>query len=247
VKVLSSSQAIRTILLRLEADDQLPESLAIGLEVEGVKAGWIRASGVLANVEVRAGDDVRKVAGLVMAVNVESVAYGGDELVLRGVFSRDTGASIETFAGEIVRARVVTLDALITVLDAAAVTPPPPVKKAAPPPTPAWTGAMDASARSPEPSPRPQPVLGPRTDPMPVPPPKIRKPDTDVDQAFPEAGDIVEHFAFGKCEVIKSDGDRLHVKLARDGRIREIALEMLKVVPIDPAEGHNRFRLDRRL
>ena len=55
----------------------------------------------------------------------------------------------------------------------------------------------------------------------------------DADQVFPEPGDEVQHFAFGKCEVLRSDGDRLHLKVGKDGRIREIALEMLKVTLLD--------------
>ena len=65
---------------------------------------------------------------------------------------------------------------------------------------------------------------------------------------FPQAGDMVEHFAFGTCEVIKSDGDRLHLKVHKDGRIREIALQMLKVARLDDsAEGRRRFKLERRM
>jgi hypothetical protein len=232
-------------LLRLEDSDLLPEALAIGLEVEGITAGWLRASGVVADLEIRAGEDIRRVAGPVMAATIESSIVGGrDSIVLRGVFSRDSGASIETFAGELVRARVLTLDVVVTALEEGTVTAPPPERKA-PAPAPAWSAAVDASARLPEPSPKPQAVLT-RTDPMPV-PPKIRRPETDSDQPFPEAGDVVEHFAFGRCEVIKSDGDRLHVKLARDGRIREIALEMLKVSTMEPVDGRKHFRLDRKL
>ncbi|MGH7284345.1 MAG: hypothetical protein ACRELY_22690, partial [Polyangiaceae bacterium] len=70
----------------------------------------------------------------------------------------------------------------------------------------------------------------------------------EEDIVFPEAGDIVEHFAFGRCEVLKSDGDRLHLKVGKDGRIREIALEMLRVSPLDSnEEGRKRFKLDRKL
>ncbi len=242
--VTSSNGAGRTILLRLEDNDVLPEAIAVALEVEGISAGWLRASGAVTDLEVRAGDAIRRVSGPVMATTIESSIVGGrDSIVLRGVFTRDSGASIETFAGELVRARVLSVDVLVTALEEGAVVaerkPQPPV------PAPAWSAAVDASARSPEPSPKPQPVLA-RTDPMPV-PPKIRRAETDVDQPFPEAGDVVEHFAFGRCEVIKSDGDRLHVKLARDGRIREIALEMLKVIPMDAVDGHKRYRLDRKV
>ena len=59
----------------------------------------------------------------------------------------------------------------------------------------------------------------------------------------------MQHFAFGKCEVMKSDGDRLHLRVGKEGRVREIALEMLRVVPLDadPTVRPRHFRLDRRL
>ena len=80
-------------------------------------------------------------------------------------------------------------------------------------------------------------------------PPKPVRPQRDDahDSVFPEAGDEVEHFAFGRCEVLKSDGDRLHLKVGKDGRIREIALEMLRVKALPEEGGKRRFRLDRRM
>ena len=73
--------------------------------------------------------------------------------------------------------------------------------------------------------------------------------ESEEDEIYPEPGDLVEHFAFGRCEVLKSDGDRLHVRLGKDQRIKEIALEMLKVTPLPPVEGASgkHYRLDRRL
>jgi hypothetical protein len=49
--------------------------------------------------------------------------------------------------------------------------------------------------------------------------------------------------------VVKSDGDRLHVRLGKDGRIKEIALEMLKVMSLPPVEGAagKHYRLDRKM
>ena len=67
------------------------------------------------------------------------------------------------------------------------------------------------------------------------------------ESAPPEPGDAVEHFAFGRADVVKSDGDRLHLKVHKDGRIREIALEMLKVTPLESSGLNRRFRLDRKL
>jgi hypothetical protein len=58
----------------------------------------------------------------------------------------------------------------------------------------------------------------------------------------------VEHFAFGVGEVLRTDGDRLHLRVGKEGRIREIALEMLRVSPLPPTEdGKRRFKLERRI
>ena len=69
------------------------------------------------------------------------------------------------------------------------------------------------------------------------------------DEPVPEPGDIVEHFAFGRCEVVKSDGDRLHVRLGKDQRIKEIALEMLRVSSLPAEEGQTtkHWKLARKL
>ena len=80
---------------------------------------------------------------------------------------------------------------------------------------------------------------------MPAP---MRRPGIDLDTLAPETGDSVDHFAFGPAEVVKSDGDRLHIKVQKDQRIREIALEMLKVSALPPSDdGRRRFRLERRM
>ncbi len=73
-------------------------------------------------------------------------------------------------------------------------------------------------------------------------------PETE-DDPVPEPGDTVEHFAFGRCEVLKSEDDRLHVRLSKDQRIKEIALEMLKVSPLPSDEGQTtrHWRLARKL
>ncbi|MBX3223731.1 MAG: hypothetical protein KF795_24675 [Labilithrix sp.] len=77
----------------------------------------------------------------------------------------------------------------------------------------------------------------------------VRPKVEEEEQTYPDAGDVVEHFAFGRCEVVKSDGDRLHLRLGKDGRVKEIALEMLRVTPLPPVEGAtgNHFKLDRKL
>jgi hypothetical protein len=70
----------------------------------------------------------------------------------------------------------------------------------------------------------------------------------EVDGPVPEAGDVVDHFAFGRCDVLKSDGDRLHLRIHKDARIREIALEMLRVILLsEEDERPRRFKLERRI
>ena len=51
-----------------------------------------------------------------------------------------------------------------------------------------------------------------------MPRPPARPVSTD-EELFPEAGELADHFAFGRCEIIKIDGDRLHLKIPRDGVI----------------------------
>jgi predicted DNA-binding protein with PD1-like motif len=128
---------------------------------------------------------------------------------------------------------------------AAIAAPPPPAPPSAPAlPTAGWSDAIAASTEQEQAR---QPVnrgaLGGAIPARPV------RPQATIDEAMiPEAGDIVEHFAFGRAEVVKSDGDRLHLRVGgKDGRIREIALEMLKVSPLSSDGPHRRWRLDRKM
>lgn len=117
---------------------------------------------------------------------------------------------------------------------------------------------VERAARAPEPprppagqaagSPRPSPTFSPMNQAMPR---RIARPATaeTEDDPVPEPGDVVEHFAFGRCEVIKTEGDRLHVRLGKDQRIKEIALEMLKVTALPLPEGQTSryWKLARKL
>jgi len=71
-------------------------------------------------------------------------------------------------------------------------------------------------------------------------------PDTSVEQ-YPEEGDSVTHFAFGRCMVLFSDGERLRLQQERDGRVREVALSMLKIEdPTSVEGGHCHWDLARK-
>ena len=65
--------------------------------------------------------------------------------------------------------------------------------------------------------------------------------------AYPEIGDAVGHFHFGECTVISSDGDRIRLRQDKDGRVREVALAMLKIAdPTILADGRRHFVLGRK-
>ena len=129
-------------------------------------------------------------------------------------------------------------------------------------PAPSFAAAVRADIPAPAPPP-PPPVVAPAPPPASAPvrpsptfsasspmPARIVRPVVEQEeQLAPEAGDIVEHFAFGRCEVVMSDGDRLHVRLTKDQRIKEIALEMLKVELLPPEEGQTtkHYKLARRI
>jgi predicted DNA-binding protein with PD1-like motif len=268
--------------MRAGAGDVLPDDLARALENEAVACGWVRASGVLAEVELRAYDadtaqlaSSRRIAGPVHALSIEgSVGLDRGELTvgLRAVLARETDRGMEVLAGEIASARVVALECFVTAFDdlalgraldadasIALLADPsaaryrsederPAVPAAAKPATPAapaaWSEAIAASAASDARagSNAPRGGLGGAI------PQRPGRPAMAYDDTpYPEPGDFVEHFAFGRAEVLKSDGDRLHLKIDKDGRIKEIALGMLKVTPLESNGPHRRFKLDRKI
>lgn len=284
------SDKARHIVLRASSGETLPDALVARLRDEQVAAGWLRASGILSDVELRAFDGeigalgrARRIAGPVQVLALEgAIGLSGGEptFSMRALLARETDRGLETIAGEIASARTVALEVFVTALDdvvleraldesagvwllggALAAAPrgpglpgdarsprPAPVAAASAPA--AWSGALDASDRVEREPPRPRAAPAaaaatPGNTPMPQRP---ARPPTDFDVVYPEPGDMVEHFAFGGAEVVKSDGDRLHLKVHKDGRVREIALEMLRVARLpDADDGKRRFKLERRI
>ncbi len=284
----------RHVLFRLSEPARLPDALLGTLRDEIVVTGWMRASGILHDVVLRAigGTTVRAISGAVQVISLEGsigLSQGDVTCGLRAVLARETDTGLETLAGEIVEARVDALEVLVTAFDDVTATrqagvagvwqvdasaarapaaaapaakpspaPPPPAareREPSPPPSePEPARAPIAAAAAPAPpaptatAPKPSPTFsaaGAVAMPRPVAKPKVE----EEEQIYPDAGDVVEHFAFGRCDVVKSDGDRLHLRLGKDGRIKEIALEMLKVTPLAPVEGSagRHFKLDRKL
>jgi len=269
---------VRHVLFRLAEPARLPDALVGTLRDEVVTAGWMRASGILHDVRicVLGGSGVRTVSGAVQVISLEGsvgLSQGDVSCGLRAVLARETETGLETIAGEIVDARVGALEVLVAAFDdvsatrqagvaavwlldgavqrAAAAEPAAPAPAAAPPaPAPVAAPVPPPPAPSePEPQrpavPKPSPTFSAGA----IPPRPVRPQKEEEEHIYPDAGDVVEHFAFGRCEVVKSDGDRLHLRLGKDGRIKEIALEMLKVTPLAPVEGATgrHFKLDRKL
>jgi predicted DNA-binding protein with PD1-like motif len=269
------SAASRNLLLRATAGEILPGALIERLSAEAVACGWLRASGVLTDVELQAFDSdagtlgrPRRIAGPVHVLSLESgiaLSAGEPSFSMRAVLARETDRGLETLAGEITSARTVALEVFVTALDdvalGRALDPAAGVwlvgegasGPARPASAPAWSGALHASQRvEPEPH-RPKPAPPTSSPSLPggpaaVMPQRPVRPPIDLDSPSPEAGDLVDHFAFGSAEVIKCDGDRLHLRVPGSGRIREIALEMLRVSRLeDTPEGKRHFRLERRI
>jgi predicted DNA-binding protein with PD1-like motif len=278
------SEKARHLVLRASAGEVIPDALATKLRDEQVATGWVRASGVLVDVELRAFDaelgtlgSTRRIAGPVHALVLEGsigLVDGEPSLSLRGLLARETDHGLETLAGEIASARVVGLEVLVTALDDVAVersldeaagvwllgarssspAAPRPVRPPAPQPAAppaAWSSALEASERAVEREPpraRPVTTISSAASSAPIPQRPARPQVAQEEGPFPEPGDAVEHFAFGPADVVKSDGDRLHVKIHKDGRIKEIALEMLRVSRLPDSEsGKRRFKLERRM
>jgi len=270
------SSASRHVVLRASAGEVLPDALTTKLRDERVACGWLRASGVVADVELRAYDgelgtlgSTRRIAGPVQVLSLEGsigLAQGEPSLSLRGLLARETDRGLETLAGEIVSARTIALEVLVTALDDLALERGldasagvwllgggPGNRRAAEPqrtekaPPPAWSSALEASERV---DARPRPAASPSAPTVApaVVPQRPPRPEVDLDTPFPEPGDQVDHFAFGRADVVRSDGDRLHLKVHKDGRVREIALEMLRVSRMaDADDGKRRFKLERRM
>jgi predicted DNA-binding protein with PD1-like motif len=247
------STSTRAILAHLSEGATLPEAIVELLRAEGVATGTVRGHGVLRDATLRVFAPAlgamglpRKLGGTSQAVVLDGsvgMHEGAPAVRLRAVLSRETETGVETVAGELVGARIVALELLVTSLDDVAV----PLAVAEEPKEaaqPAWSEAVRASPGS-------DPRLSAKNAPGPVRTMPVRPPtrNTGSDAAiFPEAGDAVEHFAFGTCDVLKSDGDRLHLRVHKDQRVKEIALEMLRVHLLsEPDERPRRFKLERKL
>ena len=109
------SEKSRHLVLRASAGETIPDALATQLRDEQVACGWLRASGVLVDVELRAFDaelgtlgSTRRIAGPVQVLALEGsigLVDGEPSFSLRALLARETDHGLETLAGEIASAR----------------------------------------------------------------------------------------------------------------------------------------------
>jgi len=302
---MARTERTRTFVLHLD-EGTLPETLLSLLRDEVVLGGTIRGAGLVEDAEIATVSSsgapaTRRIPGTSQVVCLEGSigAEGGDVgCSLRVVLGSGSPGSPAS-SGELVSARVRTLECTVTAFDdvamfvhrlgggisvvglsapslqkapanapapSAAVAPaaapagaaygatsaPPeaPTEPALPDDTPSSPAVVAAASSAPA-LPETGPAL-PRTGmvvptgntSMPARP--ARKQSEDEDDLSPEAGDLADHFAFGRSEIVKSDGERLLLR-SGEGRVKEIALEMLKVTLLPEEGGKRVFRLSRKL
>jgi hypothetical protein len=227
-----------TTLVPIGPGVDLLEALA---ELSRGGEAWIDATGHLEGVELRvageATDPVRALKGRFTLLHLAGPSGGPYSATL----ARATDAGIEVRGGVLVRARSAGVTAAVHASSSAT-----PTRRAMPgdvrprerpqgvdvsqervgagPPAPIWAQLAAANAAA-----------------------AARDEVEEVDQALPEAGDLVDHFAFGVCDVVSSDGDRLRIRdVQGPGRIREVSLAVLKVMSPTESSGKRLFRLVRR-
>jgi hypothetical protein len=196
--------------------------------------GWVQATGFVEDVELTLAADVADVRRTFRGRYVLAELSGPLGGPYGAVLSRAVGERSEVIAGVLVRARSAGVQALCISAGGAParVLPDGPSEAGAATVAPVNAGfakrplASSFAARV--------GVTGPA-------------PDDDDEVALPARGDLVQHFAFGLCEVLAVSGDRLTVRDARgQGRIREIASERLTITGPVEHDGRRLFQLERR-
>ncbi len=250
-----------SFLLSFEGPVDLIHALEADLVRRNIGHAWIRARAHMQDVEVRhvAPDGLRRTghasAGMWPSVELEGIVTHGEptRLHVRGTRAAEFG--YVHIAGELCGGSATAVSVLVTPLGEeqgrrtaaagaegslapsakpsgtrAGATPTearvaPSVAAASPPPTPnsAWGAAFNEAAKHAE-----------------------TAPESTAPQ-LPRRGDSVDHFAFGRCEVVKCDGERAHLRLTKDGRIKELAMDLLKISFLGfDAAGARRYRFDRK-
>lgn len=262
----------RHLLVHLDSGESLPDSLVAALDAQEAKSAVVHGAGTLESAQIALWDAVARRFHPVRAVEgpcellslVGSVArhQGRSTLVARAVLGRETALGVETFGGQLVSARAANVDLHVVAFDdvtltlgerdGAAVLTTGSVgvlSTEAAAPAAASAAGSSASATSTDETPRPPAAGasgdGPAATLLPLRPPRVHEEDLTI---YPEPEDLVNHFHFGECTIVSSDGERIRLRQEKDGRVREVALTMLRIEPptVDPATGRRHFNLMRK-
>lgn len=113
----------RRFVARVDAGEEVVQSLKKLCESERIRAGWIRATGHLEWAELvhwdperEAETRPRRVGGPLLAVALEgnvSMRMGEPAVVLRGALSRETDAGLELIGGQLVAASALALELVL--------------------------------------------------------------------------------------------------------------------------------------
>jgi predicted DNA-binding protein with PD1-like motif len=263
---LTEAKRTRNFILRLDRGDELPEALLRALAEAEVRAGWITGVGAVEAAELMLHDQRGKTPHALRRIDTPcelcslsgnvSTAEGVPVARLSAVLARETDVGLTSCAGQLAWARVFAAEIHVVAFDDVALTrasdertgllllssrgapgaaSPAPAGEAPRAETPRTETSRTAAEASPAGEHQP-PLAAPH---------RLHRP-TEV-EVYPEVGDSVNHFHFGDCIVIGSDGDRIRLRQERDGRVREVSLAMLKIdAPITDADGKRLFLLGRK-
>jgi len=263
---LTEARRTRHLILRLDRGDELPAAIVRALDEAEARAGFIMGSGSLEAAEIslstREGH-ARRVDAPCALVSLQgniAISEGALSLRLYATLARETELGLSSFAGQLVWARAESVELMIVAFDDLHLQKAQPAPSAAAPsaaapsvaaPSAAAPSAAAPSAAAPSAAPpsmpvEPQRAPSPALSESPALPPKPVRHREDL-ELYPELGDLVTHFHFGECEVISSDFDRIRLRQERDGRVREVALSMLRIEPpTTTPDGKRHFKLARK-
>lgn len=273
--IVTEAHRTRNLVIRLDRGEELPTALIRALDEAEARAAWITGTGSVEAAEIvlfdqlsRDFDRNRKIdtpCGIVSLSGSAALADGALSIRLSAMLARETDLGLQHLSGQLVWARALSVELHVVAFDDVT------LLRTADERTglPVLTARRSASLAPSEPQPQrtstvtePQrassaqprviepPVIQqypPATASMEAPalPQKPMRPRDDV-EVYPEVGDAVMHFHFGECTVIGSDGDRIRLRQDKDGRVREVALSMLRIETPTLIDGRRLFKLARK-
>lgn len=244
---VNESRCSRVLLVTLDPGAELLVELMKTLDSADTQAGWVRGSGIVEDIELEtsgASETEASVSrlfpGRAELLSLEGVISRGTAPELSVSLARETERGQDVVGGRLRGARAVSVHVLLTALDEreGGSAPERVTYGDASTPTPAAT--LERTPKAPDVALPDGPPLPPR-----------RPPSTaldNLDEVYPEPGDAVSHFHFGECTVLESDGERIRFRQGEDGRVREVALSVLKIELTDTNSetGKRHFRLLRK-